>query len=336
MKCTLRAMFGFLYMCSVCGSAYAIISKGMQYFSPITIIALRMFFGFLGCLVVLIFRIMRKNHKETNLKQFLYPGAWPVVHIVISGLSYQGVGHTMIAFSQKWVSSAMVQVVFALIPVLAAVTAHTTLPDEKCNSQLSISLVFSVIGVVFSTYPSLSHPSKVVDSSHIVLGYVLIFLSVFIWGISTAYMKVKTVSYDLMVVSTYQLFSSAIFCCVFALIYDGPKSFISQCRNAPLMGWLSPVFVGVFASGLLMPVVHTIIKEIGSVGSNFGVFGQIIVGMIVGSLWLHEWDKYTKWDVISSIFGVLLIGMGIFSGFSPENEQIDDEPLISSVSHDNE
>ena len=304
-------MFGFLYMCSVCGSAYAIISKGMQYFSPITIIALRMFFGFLGCLVVLIFCVIRKNHKETNLKQFLYPGAWPVVHIVISGLSYQGVGHTMIAFSQKWVSSAMVQVVFALIPVLAAVTAHTTLPDEKCNTQLSISLVFSVIGVVFSTYPSLSHPSKVVDSSNIVLGYVLIFLSVFIWGISTTYMKVKTVSYDLMVVSTYQLFSSVIFCCVFALIYDGPKSIISQCRN-------------------------TIIKEIGSVGSNFGVFGQIIVGMIVGSLWLHEWDKYTKWDVISSIFGVFLIGMGIFSGFSPENEQIDDEPLISSVSHDNE
>ena len=328
MKCTIKATLSYIYICTAAGSAYGIISKGLQYFSPTLIITLRMFFGFLICLLIFFLRFLFLKKYKNNFLQQLFPGKIIIYHMCISGLLYQGIAHTLIATTQQWVNSAIVQMVFPLDSVIASIFSHFFFEDEKFTLLKLYSLILAFLGVIMTAIPSFKHPSPGVTITNIIIGYLFLFIAVFLWGLSTVYMKLKTSTYDGLITGIYQLLSSFFICGITSIIYDGPKKIIYQCLNTPLIGWLSPIIVGIFASGLIVLCAIILVKEIGAVAGNFPSFGQIIIGIFVGVIWLKEWKFYSIFDIIITLLGTIFLIIGIYIGFS-KDENKENEPLLT-------
>ena len=328
MKCTIGALLTMMYICTVAGCAYAIISKVLKYFSPTLIISIRMLSGFIICLIMLLIQSIFFKEKNKFIKDYFYPGKWPIIHMLLTGILYQGISHMFVAFAQKWVVSSIVQMLYPLIPVFGALTAHIFLPDEKCTKKIFNSLIFSLVGAILTTIPTFRHPTSNIGTFELFIGYTFIIIAIIIWGVSSVYMKAKLLPYNIITTGTYQLFSATIISIITTLLMNGSKNTIIQIKSAPFIIWLGPIIVGIFASGLLMPAHMYVVQEIGSVASNFGIFGQILVGMIVGIIIMNEWAKYSFLDILISLFGVVFITFGIFVGFSFDFKEIKDDPLL--------
>ena len=326
MKCTLGSFIAMIFLCLIAGSSYSLISNSLKYFTPFLIIFIRMISGFLICIILLIIFKLFFNNNKNNL--IFFPNIKIIFHMLISGGLYQGICHILIVISQKWISSSMIQIMYPLIPIFSTIGSKILYPNEKINKEMIYSLIFSFIGVILTTLPTFQNISNNFTIYDLLIGYFLILISVIIWGFMTVYMKYYLLNYNILLISTYQLFSSTILSLLILLFTDNLNNIKKQFLNSTFLSLISPIIVGIFSSGLLMILMNYVIKEIGPIASNFGIFGQILVGLIIGILFLNEWNKYNLKDILLSIFGIIFLIFGIFIGFSLNKEEIQDEPLL--------
>jgi hypothetical protein len=58
-----------------------------------------------------------------------------------------------------------------------------------------------------------------------------------------------------------------------------------------------------------------VVRELGPVKANFANFGQIVIGVIAGVLFLEEWKDFSKKEVLVSLGGLGYLTVSIFVGF---------------------
>lgn len=56
--------------------------------------------------------------------------------------------------------------------------------------------------------------------------------------------------------------------------------------------------------------------ELGAVTTSLTDFGQIIIGTIVGVMFLNEWNNYRREDIIVCILGLIIIALGLAGSFA--------------------
>jgi len=318
MRCTLQSAFVFAYLCFAYGLAAAAISKGLKYFTPTVIISIRFFSGFFICLVVLLIRIFTDSVFRRDLKQHLFPSFSGVMHMCGTGLVYQGFPHILMAIAQNgMVTSTSAQVMQPFATTIAAIASHFILPDEKFDKQKFYSMLAAIIGVGMTVVPSFGHTTSSISPLQMAMGYLILLGSVSCFGIGAIYMKLKTSSFEVAVTSTFQMLASALFASTAAYFTHGKIVIMKQLTTTPIFsGWIWPIVVGFFASGLGMHGTLYLIEKIGAVGVNFTTFGQIMVGVIAGVVWMKDWAGYRQWEIFISIGGILFLGIGILIGFA--------------------
>ena len=335
MKCSTTSALVFLYLCLAFGCAAAGVTQGLKYFTPSLIIFLRMFFGFSICFILLIYKVLTDKYFRKNFKKHLYPGFWGFFHMCGTGIIYQGFPHVLLAFAQNgYVSSTTSQLMQPFSTTMGAIVAHFLLPDEKFNIKKFYSLLTAIIGVVMTAVPSFSHPMGSLTFKEMLIGYILLFIGVSCFGIGTIYIKLRTSSFDVSITSTLQMFSASLFAFIGTLIMEGYQDSLNLLLKAPFMGYFWVSIVGIFSSGLAMYATIYLVEQLGANGVNFASFGQIIVGVVVGVVLMHDWKEYLQWEIFLSIGGILMLGVGILIGFSknPQDDykklQIDSLPEI--------
>jgi len=315
-----------MYVCIAYGIGAAVVTKGMTYWSPLVIIAYRMLFGLLTCILIAFYVISTNPSMRSNFKKEVFPPFEDMVHILAQGLTYQAFPQILMAIAQQWVPSTAAQIMQPIAAIVGATVSHFTLHDESFNVFKIVSILMSVTGVSLTVIPSFDHPAPSFGRFKIILGYVLLFFAVSLFGLSSIYFKIKSFKYHQAITSTYQLLSATIFCFISALVCDGYKSFIYQTVCAKKIDWIWPLIVGIFCSALAVHSALYLVKNVGAIGVYFIEIGQVGFGVIIGVVWLREWKDYELYDVYVSVAGIALIAIGVVIGFF-EPKRTEYEPI---------
>jgi drug/metabolite transporter (DMT)-like permease len=147
------------------------------------------------------------------------------------------------------------------------------------------------------------------------IGFVLLIISVLLFGVAAVYFKWKTPNTDVTVSGLMQLVSSSFFCLLWSLFYDGPKSIREQLKNADIFAYLWALLVGVLGSGVGVHAFMYLIANLGAAMANFVTIGQILVGVTIGVAALGEWNGYAWWEILVNVFGMVLLGFSILIVF---------------------
>lgn len=315
MRCSLFIALSFIFCAVAYGASSAAVTQGLKSFTPELIIVFRMLFGCGFCLIVMVFRLIFEPNYKSVVKAHFTAGVMPIVHVMIGGLFNLAIPHSMIAIAQQWIPSAAVQLAKPLTPAVSQICGHFLLPDEHFTWMKGLALASALLGVTACAIPSFLHTNTSSATVYVGVGYLLLLISMALFGFATVYFKWKAPNTDITVSSVIQTGASFVFDMIWSLIMDGPEKIGKCCREADWLAWMWPLMLGVFASGVAVHGFMYLVNNLGAVGANFVPFGQIIVGVALGVAWLHEWAAYRTWEIILSCFGILLLIGAIVIGF---------------------
>jgi drug/metabolite transporter (DMT)-like permease len=319
----------FIFLSLIYGTAFAAVAEGMKYFSPCGIIFLRMFFGFIVSLIILFIRVAFTKGYWQIVKAHFTSGIKYILWTSLGGLFYHGLPHCTIAIAQQWVSSAAVQIAQPLATAFGAILSHFVLPDEPFTCQKAIVLVLSITGVALSAIPSfIGAGGGSGGIEKIAIGYALLILAVSFFGFSPVIIKWKTPNADASASAVIQIAASTIVTFIIELFWDGPKELLRQIKEAPPIAWLWPFLVGCLGTGFAATGFNYLVACWGAAGANLIPFGQIVVGVAVGVIFLNEWGMYKVWEIVISCVGIGLLIVAIILGFYEKKPEIHDEEAI--------
>ena len=320
MKCSFL-IFSCFIICSIAyGGTSVVVSEGIKHFPPLVLIGLRMFFGNLFCLLVLLIRyLFEENYKEI-LKAHFTSGYIHILNMIIGGLLNLALPHSILAIAQQWIPSAAVQLAKPLIPAISAILSHYLPINEKFSIEKLLALITAVIGVILSVIPSFISKDQSKPKNMLFYGYLLLLLAVFILGFAAVFFRWKTPDVDITISSVVQTGFSCLFVFGWSIIKDGPANLYNSLIKPNLYGWIWPLLLGILASGVAVHCFMFLVRELGAVGSGFIPFGQIVVGVLLGVLVLGEWSQYTSTGITMQVFGILFLSSAIIIGFYNKKE----------------
>jgi drug/metabolite transporter (DMT)-like permease len=225
-----------------------------------------------------------------------------------------GLPHSLITLSQRTVTSVAVTIAQPLVAFVALFAMRLVFPDEKITIRKLIPQALAITGTVLTSIPSFGGNTHYSRSSQIV-DYSLLGAAVFSFGVGSVFLKWAFPTADALLLCAGQLGGSAVYGVGFCLVQLGPEFMAVAFKNIALhtIGWA--LLLGLcytYATAMLWVYV---VRELGPVKANFANFGQIVVGVVAGVLFLGEWQEYTTRDISMSLVGLAFLTVSIFTGF---------------------
>lgn len=321
----------YVVLSLIYGTAFAAVQQGQKYFNSCVLISYRMIFGFLTCLIIFGFRLLFEKDYKKKIMELYQANKIPFKYLALIGFLFHAVMQDMAAISVQWLPSAAAQITQPISSVTVAIISHFVLPGNEFNRYKFLTLLFAIVGVVLNAVPSFLHTSTSSETKNVTIGYIILIIAVIIQGVAMTLMDWKTPNIDVTLAAVVQVGSAAVCCVIFSLIYDTAKVFGQQSANAKPEGWLWVMLVGVLATGVAGHGYNYLTNSIGSLYASFIIFGQILVGIIVGVAFCHEWKGFRWWEILMCIIGVIFLGLAIGLGFLEKNmtqEQSENEDTV--------
>jgi drug/metabolite transporter (DMT)-like permease len=240
-------------------------------------------------------------------------GNTPIFASVICGVLNYGLPHSLITLAQRSVTSVAVTIAQPCVSLVALFAAHLLLPDEKFSAEKLIPQLVALLGTILTSIPTFS--SAPAGKSAESFDYFLLCVAVISFGVGTVSIKYKLSKADSSLACVFQLWVSALYATVFYITQVGLDFAIVAIGNISSQTLLWGVLLGcvyTYTSAILFVYV---IKELGAVKVGLANFGQIVIGVIAGVVFLHEWSGYSFGDVVLSLLGLTLLTISILSGF---------------------
>lgn len=327
------AIMGFVALCFLYGTSYGIAILGLEHYPGATLTALRMIFAFASSLIIFVFRISFDMKTRLNVQESFKHHKMHMLKSAFGGIMYYGFPHSLIGVAQRSIPSNTVHIAQSCVPFFAFIFANFMLSDEKFSFKRFYPQVLALIGTILTTIPtqdsSYGVKAKIID-------YIFVAVAIASFGFGSVYMKSHLSNVEPTLCGLFQLFASAIYSTVFAIGYDKPNIFISKVRSSTLLGITWPLILGaVHTCGCTYVYLWTV-KKLGAVISSFSNFGQIVIGVLIGVFFFHEWDSYLTKDYIMSAFGLATLTLAIACGFIGDRQSKScikrDESLSSLIS----
>jgi drug/metabolite transporter (DMT)-like permease len=304
--------FGLL--CLIFGSSYAVVSRALYFVDGNILSFCRMWFACLTGFSVLAFRFFTDQTFRSHVESSYQSGSVSMKKILLCGILNQGLPHSLITVAQRSLPSVAVTIAQPCVSLFAVFAAHFLLPDERFHCRKLIPQLLALTGTALTSIPTLS-PKGVSAVAPQLLDFGLLGGAICSFGIGTVYVKLALTGLETVFCSPFQLLGSALYTSVFAASQLGLEFMFVALRNIGwnTIGWsllMGTVFT--YASGLLFVYV---VRELGAVKAGFANFGQIVIGVIAGVVFLEEWKEYSGNEVAVSFVGLGLLTVSIFSGF---------------------
>lgn len=322
MNCTPLSIFIFISLSFIYGSLFAGIQQALKFFSPGVFQTFRSLFGLIFCILIFIIKYKWNiNNLKTDFSNLKTLPLKIYIYLLFGGIINMGLPSCLITTGLKWVNTASGNLLTPWSSVAGSIFSHFVLPDERFNLNKFFSLLFSIIGVLLTGYPPfrVSKSSTTEDTINLIYGYIFIFIGITSYGVAPTFFRWKLPKLDITFNVIIQLFSCLIFCFIWSLIFDGWSFFYSNTINVSLKGWFWPIFLGFLISAVAIHGYIYLIENIGAFGSTLLPFAQILVGVALGVLFLKEWNKYTTFEIIIILIGMIFLTFSMFFGFKTQN-----------------
>jgi len=217
--------------------------------------------------------------------------------IALVGVLNTALPLTAFTLALQYMSSGVIALFLALIPLATGLMAHVGLAQERLTLQKLAGLALAFCGVVVLLLTGTSGLPTVLDARGPVLALAAILLSSF----ATVYTRRQLGQADVLSLTAFQTFVAAL-----VLVPLGLFLARTELSTISLTGWLAVAYTGLVGSVLAFLVFFQLIREFGATSAAETTYLTPPVSGLLGVLLLNE--------VISGtlVLGAILIMLGVY------------------------
>lgn len=270
----------FIFLGSIWGSSFMWIKIGLQEISPTMLVAFRVLFGFLFCVIIILFQL---NKLKVDSKTWF--------HLLMLGITNQVIPFYLIAWGEQSIDSSVAAILDSTVPLFTVVIAHFFLKDDKMSMVKVLGLLIGFAGVVI-----LFSKGLLISTSSF-LGQAAVIIASLFYAISGIYIRRTTQNVNGFIRSGIPLLSASFIMWPTVFLTESPVEF-------PTLGmtWTALLFLGTIGSGLAFVLAYYLIHEIGPTRMSMVTYLFPLVGIILGITFLNE---QLTWQIVTG--GVLII-----------------------------
>ncbi len=282
--------FGLILLTALAfGSSIVMTRLGLTEIPPLTLALLRL--GLATLLFVPILILLQKK---------LPSNPRTLADIAIVGVATTGWPLIAFTISLKFISSAVLTIFIALIPLFTAIMAHLWLAQEKLNPTKLAGLVVGLTGVIFLL---LTRTTGIAEAGTAFnpQGPLLALAGVFVAAASGVYARLRLAQADFIVVTAGQMLAGFLSVLPFAVTLSS-----LNLANVSWRGGFSVFYTGIIGSFLAFLLVFYMIKHFGATTATLPTYIMPAVSGILGALILGEIITFPL------IVGAVIILFGVF------------------------
>lgn len=270
----------FILVGLIWSSSFMWIKIALREIGPNELVAFRVLFGLLFCIVVI---FIQKVKLPRTLKE------WKPLFVL--GITNIAAPFFLIAWGEGSIDSSVASILDSTVPLFTIVIAHFMLSDDKMTLAKIMGLLLGFAGVIVLMSKDIG------ESASPVLGQAAVILASFFYAISAVYVRRATQNTPGILRSAGPLFSGSIIMWIAAFTFESPL-------KLPSLGitWVALLFMGIFGSGLAFVMVFWLVHEIGPTRTTMITYIFPLGGVVLGAVFLHE---QLTWQLIAG--GLLII-----------------------------
>ena len=274
----LFAVLGFMW-----GSSYLFIKIGVEAgLPPFTLVALRLFFGFL--LLAIVVKVAREPLPRD-------PRTYG--HLIVMSIINIAIPFSLITWAERTVDSALASILNAAVPLFVIVIAAIYLRDERITVNRLVGLVVGFVGVAILVG---FDPSRVAGSN--LTGEIALIGSTISYAIGNVYNKRFAHGLRPMIPALFQVGFGLVIMTALAFIFERPL----QVAVTP-QALFAVVWLGLLGSGAAYLLYFRTLARWGATRTSLVAYLLPVYGIALGALVLKE-----EIDIRLLIGTVLVIG----------------------------
>lgn len=258
--------FVFILLGGIWSSSFLWIKIALQEVSPITLVAYRVLFGLLFCVVVVL--IQRAPAPRT------FAGWLP---LLVLGISNVAVPFLLISWGERSIASAVAAILDATVPLFSIVIAHLVLHDDKITLPKVMGLLLGFAGVVVLMSKDMG------ASSSSLLGQGAVVLASIFYAASSVYARKTTENISGIFRSIGPLLSSTAVLWLATAFVEKPASM----PQLPIT-WIALLWLGILGSGFAFILLYYLIHAIGPTRTTMVTYLFPLGGVLLGVGFLGE------------------------------------------------
>ncbi len=249
------------------GSSYLFIKIGVQTLQPFTLIALRLFFGFLVLAVALrLARAPLPRDRATYGKLLVMA----IFNIVIP--------FSLITWGEQYIDSSLATILQATTPLVTIVIAALVLADEAITVNRLVGLIIGFGGVIVLISHGLTGGRG--DST---LGELAVLGASVSYAAGNVFVRAKMRGHHPTVPAFFQVGIALLIVTVLMVVFESPVQLPTTAE-----AWFAVVWLGVFGSSLAYLIYFRLIHTMGPTRLSMITYVMPIVGIVLGFIVLGE------------------------------------------------
>jgi drug/metabolite transporter (DMT)-like permease len=280
----------FILLGAIWSSSFMWIKIAVEEIGPITLVAYRVLFGLLFCVVFM------------SIRRVAWPRTWQAwIPLWILGVTNVAAPFFLISWGETVIDSAVASILNATTPLFTILTAHFLLRDDRMTSQKVFGLLIGFAGVVVLMFKDIG------GSAGSLIGQLAVILASAFYAGSAIYVRKVTVETAGIVRSAGPLISAT-------AIMWAASYFLESPVELPQTGltWISLLFLGVLGSGLAFLLAFYLIHEIGPTRTTMVTYLFPLGGVLLGVTFLGE---QLTWELVTG--AVLIIASLAVTNWQP-------------------
>jgi drug/metabolite transporter (DMT)-like permease len=264
---TQRDWLALIVLALMWGTSYAFIKLGVQTLPTFTLIATRLFIGFVFLASVV---AIAREPLPRSPRIYIHLLVMAVVNIVIP--------FYLITTAERSVDSAIAAIINGAVPLVVILLAALVLHDEPITLGRLIGLLIGYAGVIVIVSPGLA-----TSTGSQVSGELALVGSTISYGIGAVYSRRNMKGLRPMIPAMFQVGFAFAMVSVLALITERP---FSVAWNGDAL--LAVVWLGIFGSGAAYLLNFRLLARIGATRTSILAYFLPIIGIVSGALMFQE------------------------------------------------
>lgn len=273
---------------SAFGSSVVMSRIGLSEFPPLMLVTMRLV---LSSLIFAVVIMLQRRKLPKTFRVWIDIGLVGMGNVALSMLAF--------TFALQYISSGVLTIILALIPLFTSLMAHVWLSQEKLHLMKLVGLIMAFVGVVIllATRTSGLAESPIAGPQ----GYILAILGVIICSGSVVYARLRLRDLDTFVLTGGQMAISLFILIPFAFAFSE-----IEITTITWRGWMSVGYNGLVGSFLGHLVFFKMVKSYGASAASLSSYVIPVVSTSLGAILLGE--------IVTMPLGIgaILVLIGVF------------------------
>lgn len=271
----------FITLGLIWSSSFMWVEIALREVGPITLVAFRVFFGFLFGLVVI---VTQRIPLPRTMKEW--------TPLIVLGLTNIAIPFFLISWGQKSIDSGVASILDATVPLFTILAAHFILRDDKMTTPKVLGLFTGFAGVVVLMSKDIG------DSAGSLLGQLAVIAACVFYAGSSIFARVFTEGTSTTLRGLGPLASASVVMVSSAFLFEAPL----KIPTLPIT-WIALLWLGILGSGLAFMMLFHLIHEIGPTRTTMVTYLFPLGGVTLGVIFLNE---ALTWQIITGAALIIL------------------------------